>query len=585
MSTSGTSRGTRPPRRRTAHGRAASTAARPGRRERWGAEPLARLLDATATLADRPLLIFDVKRRRITHWSRSLRELLGFGERAQSADFEAPDLAAGAQSEVVDLERSLPLWEAGAVGSVFDGEWRLAERGGDRLLLLGRETVLERDAGGRVSLVAVALSAPQAARGLPDEETSGARAVRELARITDKINAGLTLEEVLDQVYLSFRGLIPYDRIGCALLDGDAGRIVARWARSEATEVKIGRGYSGALAGSSLERILASGQPRILNDLERYAVEHPDSESTRLILAEGIRASLTCPLVAEGRPIGFLFFSSRLKNAYADLHVDLFRQIAGQLATIVEKAGLLELDQMRSRFLGMAAHDLRNPIAAIAAWSELLGGDDQSPLTPKQLEAVDEISRLTQVMSNMVNDILGRRAIESGVLDLTRETTDLKITVLEAVAENGLAARRKGVVIAFDCDDPGPVEAEVDPHRLRQALSNLISNGVKFSHPGGRVVVGLESSMAEVTCWVRDAGVGIAADELHRIFEEFPRTSSRPTGRESGIGLGLSIAKRIVESHGGTISATSEPGKGSCFRFILPRSPASPAGGSRVPSG
>ncbi len=574
MSTGETSRGSRSAGRRPARGRAVGSAPRSERPERRGEEARARLLDTFATLAGRPLLIFDVERRRIAHWSRSLRELLGFEESARSADREAAHGALEAQGEVVDLAGSLPRWEQGPVGAVFDGEWRLLDRGGGRRTLRGRETVLERGPGGRVRFVSVALSSPLEERAGSDGATAGSLEVRELARVTAMINEGLTLDEVLDQVYSSFRGLIPYDRIGCALLDGETGRVVARWARSEAADLEIGRGYSGDLAGSSLAGILTSGRPRILNDLEAYLAAHPKSQSTRLILAEGLRASLTCPLVAEGRPIGFIFFSSRRKNAYAEAHVDLFLQIAGQLATIVEKAGLLELDRRRSRFLGMAAHDLRNPIAAIAAWSELLATDDRSPLSPKQVEAVDEISRLAQVMSNIVNDILGRRAIESGALELARESTDLKVTALEATAENGPAARRKGVAIGVECDVPGPVEAEIDPHRLRQAISNLISNGVKFSHPGGRVVVGLEATTSGVSCWVRDEGVGVPAEELPRIFEEFARTSSRPTGREPGMGLGLSIVKRIVEAHGGAISATSELGRGTCFRFVLPRRPS-----------
>ncbi len=163
-----------------------------------------------------------------------------------------------------------------------------------------------------------------------------------LAEINRKINEGLLLEDVLDQVYDSFFALIPYDRIGFALLDADKQSVRAHWARSEATEIQILKGYTAALAGSSLEEVVRSRRPRILNDLEAYLEAHPDSDSTSKIVAEGMRSSLTCPLLIKGQPVGFLFFSSMQKHAYNEEHQDLFLQIAGQLALTLERSRLYE---------------------------------------------------------------------------------------------------------------------------------------------------------------------------------------------------------------------------------------------------
>jgi diguanylate cyclase (GGDEF)-like protein len=163
-----------------------------------------------------------------------------------------------------------------------------------------------------------------------------------LSQISTDMNAGLLLEEILERVYESFRGLIPYDRIGCALIDHAAWTLRARWARSEAREIEISVGYEQPLHGSSLETIVETGQPRIINDLPAYLARYPASDSSRRIVAEGMRASLTCPLVARGRPIGFLFFSSQRAGAYADTHVDLFSRVAGELSIVVEKSLLYE---------------------------------------------------------------------------------------------------------------------------------------------------------------------------------------------------------------------------------------------------
>jgi diguanylate cyclase (GGDEF)-like protein len=186
-----------------------------------------------------------------------------------------------------------------------------------------------------------------------------------LAKITERVNAGLVLDDVLEQVYESFRSVIPYDRIGLALLENDGRTVRSRWMRSESLEIKLGVGYSVMLAGGSLEEILSSGRPRILNDLEAYLEEHPESASTRLIVAEGIRSSLTCPLAVLDKPIGFLFLSSREKNTYREIHQGHFMQLASQISVILEKSRLYEellalngrLQEMQKTLEHEASHD------------------------------------------------------------------------------------------------------------------------------------------------------------------------------------------------------------------------------------
>jgi GAF domain-containing protein len=183
-----------------------------------------------------------------------------------------------------------------------------------------------------------------------------------LRKVTAKINAGLDLDEVLNYAFESFWPLIPYDRIGLSLLEQNGTVVRARWTRSDAPLMKIDKGYSAPLAGSSLQQIIATGQPRILNDLKQYLAEHPASESTRLIVEEGMRSSLTCPLIAAGKPIGFMFFSSMEPNTFKDAHIEIFLQISGELSMIVEKARLYEeLQQLRNRLKELAARGPGTP--------------------------------------------------------------------------------------------------------------------------------------------------------------------------------------------------------------------------------
>ena len=159
----------------------------------------------------------------------------------------------------------------------------------------------------------------------------------QLWQIIERINRGVGIEEILDFIFEEFRDLVPYDRISYAVVEHATGLVVARWTRSDGERPGIVAGYSQPLAKSSLAEIFRSGQPRIINDLEAYLREHPLSEGTLKLVGEGMRSSLTCPLVAGGLPVGFLFFDSRIPGAYSARHLDPFQQVAGILSGLLER--------------------------------------------------------------------------------------------------------------------------------------------------------------------------------------------------------------------------------------------------------
>ncbi|MGB2867445.1 MAG: GAF domain-containing protein [Bacteroidota bacterium] len=161
--------------------------------------------------------------------------------------------------------------------------------------------------------------------------------IRKIHAITADIHAGLVLDEILDHVFDTFRTVIPYNRIGCSLLEENGTVVRARWARSDVPVMGIEKGYSAPLRGSSLQQIIESRKPRVLNNLLDYLREHPKSDSTWRIVKEGMRSSLTCPLLHSGKPIGFLFFSSLKPNTYKQVHTETFLQISTLLSSIVEK--------------------------------------------------------------------------------------------------------------------------------------------------------------------------------------------------------------------------------------------------------
>ncbi len=177
--------------------------------------------------------------------------------------------------------------------------------------------------------------------------------------LSEKILSGLTVTEILNHVYDSFRHFVPYDRIGFAKLSEDRRSLKAMWARSESRPLRLSIGYEEQLKGSSLLKVLRNKEARILNDLPAYLAKKPNSHSTRRIVKEGMKSSLTCPLIAFDRSVGFLFFSSRKTNVYQSTHVETFRFLAAQLSYAIEKAFLFEELMATQKRLEKANHYLQ----------------------------------------------------------------------------------------------------------------------------------------------------------------------------------------------------------------------------------
>ncbi|MCX6122386.1 MAG: ATP-binding protein [Ignavibacteriales bacterium] len=397
--------------------------------------------------------------------------------------------------------------------------------------------------------------------------------IRTLSAITAHVNSGMMLDDVLNSVFESFRPIIPYDRIGCALIEENEKIVRAYWARSDALDMVITKGYSAPLEGSSLHTIMKTGNPRIINNLENYLVEHPHSDSTQKIVREGMRSSFTCPLSALGKPIGFLFFSSMKPDMYAKIHRDIFIQIANHLSTIVEKSRylqqLLELNELKNKFLGMAAHDLRNPLSTIKGYLELFLTDALGKLTVDQREVLNDMNQSSDHMLELINDLLDVTAIETGNLQLKRETTEIGELLHAAQASLRVLAHAKSIEIILDLPEVLPV-LQIDQARIKQVLTNLITNALKYSFSHTTVTLNVRVFEKEVWIAVKDQGQGIPVEEMKHLFKEFSRTSVKPTAGEKSIGLGLAITRRIVDAHGGIIWVDSEIGKGSTFTFSLP---------------
>jgi signal transduction histidine kinase len=229
---------------------------------------------------------------------------------------------------------------------------------------------------------------------------------------------------------------------------------------------------------------------------------------------------------------------------------------------------LVELNQLKNKFLGLAAHDLKNPLVSIRGLSELLLSGATEPLSEMQQEFIETIHAASSSMLALVNDFLDISVIESGKLELQISRGSLQELIEERIKINRMVAEKKGIRLHTHLEALGPVP--FDPNRLAQVLDNLIGNAIKFSPHGSYVDVLLHSEDGMVKCSVRDQGPGITPEDQAKLFREFQRLQAQPTGGEKSTGLGLSIVKKIVDAHGGQLAVDSRVGFGSTFSFLIP---------------
>jgi len=245
---------------------------------------------------------------------------------------------------------------------------------------------------------------------------------------------------------------------------------------------------------------------------------------------------------------------------------DELGRLSGRFNRMQQK--LRELDEMKGSFIRSVSHDLKSPLSAIESYARRL--KKESGLDENALGSVEHIETNAKRLREFITQLLTTARIERGAFDVSLKTIDLAELIRDTVLFLGPRAREAELRLAFELPD-GELLIDADPERMGQVLTNLVSNAVKFTRPGGEVTVYAKRLEGEgrprIEAGVIDTGIGIAAKDLSRLFTRFSRIE---TGfKTDGTGLGLSIAKKIVELHGGKIAVDSEPGKGSRFFFSV----------------
>ena len=440
-----------------------------------------------------------------------------------------------------------------------------------------------------------------------------ARSVQEmtvLSEVSQAVSATLDLQEVLTTIVTQ----------AVQLTQTDGGTIYEFDAAEQVFVPRASYGVSSEFVDVLRQLRLRIGDESIVGraSARRTPLQIPDllnepNYPLLFVQQAGFRALLAVPLFREDRPIGALVVLRRATGAFPKETVDLLQTFATQSTLAIQNARLFqeiddqsrqlavanqrlqELDQLKSDFLSTVSHELRTPLTSVLGFARIIAKRYEESLLPHldQSQArvrrdaqritenlqiiIDEGERLTR----LINEVLDLAKIESGKMEWQMQEVSLHEVVQRAVNATSALARDKGLdVQVVSHTEAGQVYGDVD--RLTQVVTNLLGNAIKFTNEGSVTCV-LERHADDIMVKVKDTGVGIAPEDLDKVFEKFRQVGDTLTDKPKGTGLGLPICKEIIEHHGGRIWVESAPGIGSTFIFTLPAMPVQAAPAPEIP--
>ncbi len=399
-----------------------------------------------------------------------------------------------------------------------------------------------------------------------------------LGEISQAVSSTLDVETVLQTIVSRASQLAGAD--GCAIYEYDHA--------TEAFQIRATHNLDSALVATLRASPLRKGEGAMGRAAEtREATQIADiaapgayqSHIRETLLAAGYRALLSVPLLREGEIIGSLSLNRHAPGEFPPEAVEVLKTFATQSALAIQNARLfreiadksrqLEVaSQHKSEFLANMSHELRTPLNAIIGFSEVLNERMFGELNEKQAEYLKDIHASGTHLLSLINDILDLSKVEAGRMELELSDFDLPAAIDSALTLVRERATRRGITLGSSIHD-GIGGMTGDERKIRQVLLNLLSNAIKFTPEGGRIDVAAVPNGGSVEVSVRDTGVGIAPEDHEAVFEEF-RQVGASAAKQEGTGLGLALARKFIELHGGKIWVKSQVGVGSTFTFTLP---------------
>mgnify|MGYP003881390303 CR=1 FL=1 len=387
-----------------------------------------------------------------------------------------------------------------------------------------------------------------------------------LVEVGNKLNTTLDLDDLLQIIIKSATELTNTEMVSILLVDKASGELrfeAASGAEREALKtLVVPRDHS--IAGW----VVRENELLLIRDAQSDPRFYPQVDAVTGLATHSI---LAIPLRFKGQVIGVLEALNKVGGGdFTDEDVQILTTLAGQAAVAIENARLLaelrEQDRLKSRFITDASHEMRTPLTAIKGYLRLILNGAMN--AEQQRTSLEIAARNIDLIIRLVDDVLYLQ--EMVTVQAERAPLALDEVLREVVDASRERARQVGVTLRTEL--PGGLSPVWGSRkRLTRAVNNLVDNAIKFNTPGGEVFVRLRDDGECLRVDVADTGVGIPSEHLGRIFNLFYRVDSSASQLSRGVGLGLAIAKHIIEEHGGEIHVESAPGEGSVFYFTLPK--------------
>ncbi len=416
----------------------------------------------------------------------------------------------------------------------------------------------------------VAESRAAEAERLRDQLGRRADVLEAANRCARALSSSLELERAFEAFIREVRGLMPFDRMAIVLSESGVAQVMA--VAGAGSDEVLPAGSGAPIHGTLLEDILRTNGTIYRRDMT--AADYPEEDE---FLALGLHCRLATPLLQGARSIGMLSLVRREADAFSEEEIELAGLLGRLVASAVQNIRaygaerktveeLRRLSALRADFVSLVSHELRTPMAAVIGAARTLQ-QRWRELSPEQRESFLElIAGETSRLADLIGDVLDTSRIEAGTFSFRFAEVDLGRLVNDSVATAQIG--QDEVRLRADVRTPLP-EIRGDGERLRQVLTNLIDNAIKYSPDGAEVEVRAYQEDGFVRIDVRDSGPGIAKDDQKLIFEKFGRVTGTGATRP-GTGLGLFIARSIAEAHGGALDVESAPDQGSTFTLELP---------------
>jgi signal transduction histidine kinase/HAMP domain-containing protein len=412
------------------------------------------------------------------------------------------------------------------------------------------------------------------------ELSESVQELRTLSEVAQAVSATLDVDRVLETIAVRANALARTD--GCSIYEYDAATETFHLRVSQNLELVHGQTTTVLRKGEGVVgRLAVTRAPAQVPDIADASVYQSSLRDS--LLAAGFRALLAVPLMSEGLVTGGLVVSRKTPGEFPSRVIDLLTTFATQSALAIQNARLfreiedkgrqLEVaNRHKSEFLASMSHELRTPLNAVIGFSEVLLERMFGEINDKQEEYLRDIYSSGKHLLSLINDILDLSKVEAGRMELELTTFSLPMAIENALTLVRTRAENHDITLEVHIDERlGDFVG--DERKFKQILLNLLSNAVKFTSEGGRVAVDATLANGSVEIAVSDSGIGIAEEDQARIFEEFQQAGPDHAGKREGTGLGLTLTRKFVELHGGSIWVKSQIGHGATFTFALPVRP------------